>query len=1153
MSNTSYPFKENSIVMNVQGGEKKVMKKILTVALSTAMAFSMFASVAFGDTAVTPQQKFDALAAKGIFNGYPDQQAHLEKEMTRAEFAKVITKLLGLKEVTGTLSYKDKGYDAKNWAVPYIEAVTAAGIMQGQDTAKKIFNYNGKVTIQEMATVLVRALKLEVPANPNNSATEWAKGYVQAAIDKGLIPATANFQANASRSQLVEAAYAIDQAKNITFTYKIVDPSNVEFTLSTGEVVKVKLDKPLEANKETEVKFKDAAGNEYTAKVTWAVTTATKVDSASATNLKQVVVTFDGTVDPASAQNINNYNVDGKVIDSVTLSADNKVATILLDKDSALANQKKTFVQVSNVKNEGATKTITQKVEFTPLDVAAPEVQSVTGLGTKAFKVKFSEPVKPEDMISTNFRIDDQPIAATVKYSYPDTAIVVTNLTEGNHTLRVSNVKDFSGLAIAPVAKEFTVTQDTTAPKVVSAKSYDLKQVTVEFDETIKSVSSAYANVSSVKASKITVNDNKVTLEFAQPLSYTENVIHISGVKDYSDNSADVDVNVTPTLDVTRPTVVTAGLTQDTVSGRYVAEIKFSKEVLKGDAEKRENYVLKDSDGNIAKVSGVNKDGNPVRQPVLDKDGKTVTVDLGSDLKDVDYTLTISGIRDTAYVGNVLLPQTVTLSGKVAATGQIDRAWLSRDGWLYIQLNKTLSTSGAGSAADPAKYTVDGKVLTTSAANVEFVSTNTVRIKPDKAGAVVKGDTITVSYIQDADGNYLRQKGTGSYNLTATVKNEDEAIIATEAKITGTKEVKVTFDAPLSEVRLSEIYLKNANGGSNIYPNDFALSSDNKTLTLKFEKDLPATFAGSLVIEGYYTRDAFGNAVVVKGKAVENAVSPAFVQFNSVVRENGTVAKYTINVKVSKEVSVYDTAQNLFTLQIGDVKAKNVTVKPDSKDKDVLVVTGEFPVNVANDSILVTFNGTGNAASKAIVDGNGNAMSGFEEFASAPDKATDVATPEAPTGVKTVNASAADKKDGKLTNVTNQMEYRAVGANDWNSITGTEVTGLAPGKYEVRTIATGNTPASKVATVSVGVDAPAAPANVKSEDAATKGAKGKITGLTDKMEYREASQDNYVKVPTGQTEVSVDPGTYYVRYAEAAPTPASATTKVVVNDGPEQP
>jgi hypothetical protein len=51
----SYPTKEKSQFMNVQGGEKKVMKKILSVALSTAMAFSMFASVAFGETAWVPR------------------------------------------------------------------------------------------------------------------------------------------------------------------------------------------------------------------------------------------------------------------------------------------------------------------------------------------------------------------------------------------------------------------------------------------------------------------------------------------------------------------------------------------------------------------------------------------------------------------------------------------------------------------------------------------------------------------------------------------------------------------------------------------------------------------------------------------------------------------------------------------------------------------------------------------------------------------------------------------------------------------------------------------------------------------------------------------------------------------------------------------
>ncbi|USB32860.1 S-layer homology domain-containing protein [Paenibacillus sp. YPG26] len=237
MSNTSYTFKENSYMKDIQGGDKKVMKKILSVALSTAMAFSMFASVAFGaESTLTPQQQFDALSAKGILNGYPDGSAHLEKTVTRGELAKVIVKTLGLKEVTGVFSYKDKNYNAKNWAAPYIEAVTAAGIMQGKDTAKKIFDFNGNVTAEELATVLVRALKLEVPTTGiDNSATAWAKGYVQAAINAGLLEKSTNFQAAATRSQVVVAAYVVDQKNTLaTVTGVSVASPNTLTVTGTG-------------------------------------------------------------------------------------------------------------------------------------------------------------------------------------------------------------------------------------------------------------------------------------------------------------------------------------------------------------------------------------------------------------------------------------------------------------------------------------------------------------------------------------------------------------------------------------------------------------------------------------------------------------------------------------------------------------------------------------------------------------------------------------------------------------------------------------------------------------------------------------------------------------------------------------------------------
>ncbi|KAF9140921.1 hypothetical protein BGX30_005785 [Mortierella sp. GBA39] len=435
------------------------------------MAFSMFASVAFGDTAVTPQQKFDALAAKG--------------------------------------------YDAKNWAVPYIEAVTAAGIMQGQDNVKKIFNYNGKVTIQEMATVLTRALKLEIPANPNNNAADWAKGYVQAAIDKGLISKDANFKANASRSQLVEAAYAIDQATNITFTYKVVDPSNVEFTLSTGEVVKVKLDKPLEANKETEVKFKDAAGNEYTA--------------------------------------------------------------------------------------------------------------------------------------------------------------------------------------------------------------------------------------------KLFLNDNKVTLNFSNPLNYTENTLHIAGVTDYSNNSANVDTTVTPTLDTVRPTVIGSDFYKD--GNNYYVELQFSKSLDLESARNKDNYVLKNADGSVADVTGVDSNGHPVIVPSYNESTKKVTVNLGTGLdSSKTYTLTASGVKDTAYVSNVLLPYTVTLAANTVQNGEISRAWADvnnvKASYVADADGNYFSQVQDGKSGLPTSYTLsdDKKTL-----YLEFASGTLAPTVAD----TVKLKTVASPSTQDSYGNKI--------------------------------------------------------------------------------------------------------------------------------------------------------------------------------------------------------------------------------------------------------------------------------------------------------------------------------------------------------------------------------------------------------------
>lgn len=542
------------------------MKKILSVALSTAMAFSMFASVAFGDTAVTPQQQFDALKAKGIFNGYPDGSAGLDKEMTRAEFAKVITKLLGLKEITGQLSYTDKNYTAKNWAVPYIEAVTAAGIMEGKNVEKKIFDFNGKVTVAEMATILTRALDLEIPAETDNSAPAWAKGYVQAAINAGLVDAKANFSANASRELLVGAAYSIDQAQSLKVTsYEVSEAGKVvTFKISDGESVKVTLDKALEANKETEVKFtyKD---KEFTEKVTYVVTTATKVESVTATNLKEVVVTYDGKVDKETAEEASNYALkSGKAIDKVVLSADEKTATITLV--GTLTNNKADFLTVSNVK-AGDKVVSAKEVSFTTSDNELPKVESVKSLGTKSVKVVFSEPVQLPEQKS--FELDGKTFFGKVSQPTSRTVILTpynsAALSVGDHKLTISSVKDFANFVSLTSTHDITVAEDTTAPTITEA-SATLETVTVTFSEevdpdTIKASNVYWTSGNSNKeaASFKAIEDNKYKFTFNRTNSLPTGsiAIHVEGVKDYSGNqiAKGTTVNVTPEVDMTRPEV----------------------------------------------------------------------------------------------------------------------------------------------------------------------------------------------------------------------------------------------------------------------------------------------------------------------------------------------------------------------------------------------------------------------------------------------------------------------------------------------------------------------------------------------------------------------------------------------------------------------
>ncbi|WCF07956.1 S-layer homology domain-containing protein [Paenibacillus thiaminolyticus] len=929
-----------------RGGDKKVMKKRLALLLSVAMAFSMFANVAFGaDAAKTTQEKFDVLKEAGIFSGYPGtNDAKLEQNLTRAEFAKVVVKALGLKEVEGVYSYKDKNYGPKHWAAKYIEAVTAEGLMQGINTSKQLFGTNDNITVQEAAKVLVLGYKFDIPEGSQNNASDWAKDYFQAAVDAGLFSKDANPKANATRGQLVEAVYAADELSKgpKVESAKVIDARNVEVTMSDKEVVKVELkaEEALKANVETEIKF-EYKGKEYTTKVTYVVTSAQKIESVTAENLKEVVVTFDGTVDPRSAEKKENYEVkDAKNIDSVKLSEDKKSVTILLAEEdsSTMKNQKEIELKVKGVQNEDKSKTFDQKIKFTPVDVKTPEVKEVVGLGTKAFKVVFSEPVKKTGVYtSSNYKVDGKTVSASVQYVYPNVAIVKADLSVGEHKLTVSNVEDFSGLKIAPVDSTFTVAEDTTAPEVVSAKATDPTELEIEFNETVKSVGKVYHGNSS-NTGVVEIKDNVVVVKFTKEkaLYLGENTVYIEGVMDYSDNKANRDVKVNPSLDAERPEVEKVELKNN----EHKLIVTFNKELNPSTAINRDNYVLKDKDGKVFKHPGLNKDGNPFKEPTLDpKDKKKVTIDLIERLDAGDYTLEINNVRDNAYVNNTMLPYSKVITAD-EKTSDI-RAWATQSSTqdhLFIQFPKAVKTDGDGDATVKEKYTFNGKTLGDDFETPVLSQPDTIRIDA-KRGTLFNSDgkwkepavgvnAVTVSYVKDTDGDWLKEDD--SFTLKVEKLGEAQVKFAdgVKAELVNREEVKVKMSGKLNNyVYADDFEVELLNGGT--YKPSSA-TMDGVTLTLKFDNKLPVDIYGAkLHIVNDRTQDTFGNPIK-KGEYVyfTSKINPQVTSIKA-VKDDTTVtgatyaAVLTLDSEVQGEPNKY---LEQFKVTFGTGKQQDATV-----------------------------------------------------------------------------------------------------------------------------------------------------------------------------------------------------------------------------------
>lgn len=97
----------------------------------------------------------EALASRGIINGMSKDTFAPNKTMTRAEFAAIVTRALGL-PAKDTKAFTD--VPSSKWYAGYIGAANSSGIVNGVGSGK--FNPDGTITRQEAAVMVARAAKL---------------------------------------------------------------------------------------------------------------------------------------------------------------------------------------------------------------------------------------------------------------------------------------------------------------------------------------------------------------------------------------------------------------------------------------------------------------------------------------------------------------------------------------------------------------------------------------------------------------------------------------------------------------------------------------------------------------------------------------------------------------------------------------------------------------------------------------------------------------------------------------------------------------------------------------------------------------------------------------------------------------------------------
>ncbi len=160
------------------------------------------------------KEAVETLYYAGIVNGMEKDIFQPAGQVTREQFAKMVTQLFGLSTKATNTNFKD--VDENAWYAPYITAALQAGYIQGQ--SDEYFGIGEPIMRQDMATILYRALgnqnsKAVLSFTDQDSIAAYAKDAIAELVGLGIINGyeDGSFQprGTATRAEAAKMIYGI--------------------------------------------------------------------------------------------------------------------------------------------------------------------------------------------------------------------------------------------------------------------------------------------------------------------------------------------------------------------------------------------------------------------------------------------------------------------------------------------------------------------------------------------------------------------------------------------------------------------------------------------------------------------------------------------------------------------------------------------------------------------------------------------------------------------------------------------------------------------------------------------------------------------------------------------------------------------------------